>query len=362
MTQALLVTADPLLHEQVQRLAAAAGVPVATAADVPAAHRAWAGAALVLVGADLAPRLAATGPVRRPGVHVLAIGRVPDDLFREALLLGAESVAELPASEGWLVETLTDAADLRDGSAGRATTVGVLGGCGGAGASVFAAALAATVASGREGRQVLLVDADPLGAGADRLLGMEGVAGIRWDAVCSTTGRISGRALRESLPRRDGVSVLSWSTDRGTGLQGFALREVLAAGRRGHDLTVLDLPRHPDPWIDEALSRCDHLVLVAGVSVVAVTAAARLATRLRDLPARPHLVVRGSGGLAAEEVAALLKIPLAAAMADQRGLDEAIDLGAGPLRSRRSALARAARVVADRVCVPDGRTDAGVAA
>ena len=41
-------------------------------------------------------------------------------------------------------------------------------------------------------------------------------------------------------------------------------------------------------------------------------------------------------------------------MPDQRGLDEAIDLGAGPVRSRRGALARAARQVAERVVLADG--------
>jgi hypothetical protein len=50
-------------------------------------------------------------------------------------------------------------------------------------------------------------------------------------------------------------------------------------------------------------------------------------------------------------VGRLLQLPVLATMADQRGLDEAIDLGAGPLRSRRGPLARAARAVADALVV-----------
>jgi hypothetical protein len=42
-------------------------------------------------------------------------------------------------------------------------------------------------------------------------------------------------------------------------------------------------------------------------------------------------------------VAALVGAPVLAMMADQRGLAEALDLGLGPVRSRRGPLAAAAR-------------------
>jgi hypothetical protein len=155
--------------------------------------------------------------------------------------------------------------------------------------------------------------------------------------------------LRDALPHRGGVSVLTWAGDRPAGLQAFAVREVLSAGRRGHDAVVLDLPRHPDRVVDEVLSRCDHLVLVCGVTVPAVTSASRVAARLAGVSTDTHLVVRGSGGVDPSEIARVLHLPLAAAMPDQRGLDEAVDLGAGPIRSRRGALARSARLVAGRV-------------
>ena len=61
-----------------------------------------------------------------------------DDIFSVALALGAESVAELPRSESWLVEVLTDAGDR---APRRGLTVGVVGGSGGAGATTFACAL-----------------------------------------------------------------------------------------------------------------------------------------------------------------------------------------------------------------------------
>ena len=336
----LLVTDDDLLLAELVRLAAAAGVSPEVVRTSDAALRSWGAAPLVLVGADRASEIAGCRPPRRPRVHVVARGPLPGELFRDALDVGAESVVALPASESWLVELLTD---VGDGSAVSGVTVGVLGGAGGVGSSVFAAALAQVCAAEAS---TLIVDADPLGAGIDRVLGLEHVDGVRWDALVQASGRLSARALREALPRRDRLSVLSWPVDRTSGLEPFAVREALSAGRRGFTTVVVDLPRHPDPLVDEVLARCDQLRLVSTLTVPAVTAAARVARRL---PSGRHvgLVLRGgTAGVAPAEVGRLLGLPVIATMGDQRGLDEAISLGVGPARSRRGTLARAARRVA----------------
>ena len=66
-----------------------------------------------------------------------------------------------------------------------------------------------------------------------------------------------------------------------------------------------------------------------------------------------------------EAVSRLLRMPLLATMGDQRGLDEAINLGAGPARSRRRGVsARAARtgvaVAGDVPAGGCGMTESGV--
>jgi secretion/DNA translocation related CpaE-like protein len=346
VTAPLLVSADPLLVADVQRLCAAAGVVPEVVRDPAHAMRLWTGAPVVLVGEDCATALARSSPPRRARVHVLGRSPVGDAMFRDALGVGAETVAGLPASETWLVELLTD---VGDGGAAPGVTIGVIGGSGGAGATVFAATLAQmATAAGR----TLLVDADPIGAGIDRVLGLESSDGIRWDSMLQTTGRLSSRSLREALPRTGQLSVLTWPTDRPASLQAFAMREVLSAGRRGFDAVVVDLPRHRDAVVDETISRCDHVILVSTLTVPGVSSAARVAHRLPDTPPR-HLVTRGSrAGVTPESVSRLLRIPLLAAMSDQRGLDEAINLGAGPARSRRGTLARAARSAAGSLLDP----------
>ncbi|MBW8751832.1 MAG: septum site determining protein [Propionibacteriales bacterium] len=336
----LVVTDDDLLLADLVRLAAAAGVTPDVARECAPALRSWSSAPVVLVGADRAADLARSRPPRRGRVHVVGRGPLADDLFRHALAVGAETVAGLPTSESWLVELLTD---VGDGAGSPGVTVGVVGGAGGVGATVFAAALAQVCATAGG---TLVVDADVLGAGIDRVLGLEEVDGIRWDALMQATGRLSARSLREALPRRDRLSVLTWPVDRTPTLQAFAMREALSAGRRGFATVVVDVPRHPDPVVDEVLTRCDHVLLVTTLTVPAVTAAARVARRLPSGPGT-SLVLRGAAaGVAPREVSRLLGLPVVATMGDQRGLDEAISLGVGPLRSPRGTLARAARQAA----------------
>src|SRR6201999_690922 len=114
----------------------------------------------------------------------------------------------------------------------------------------------------------VVLDADPLGPGVDRVLGLELVDGVRWESLGHTTGRLSARALRASLPRRQGVAALSWSAGSGPrGLPSFAAREALSAARRGHDTVVLDLPRASDALLDDLVARCDHVLVTMRTTV-----------------------------------------------------------------------------------------------
>ena len=216
MTPPLFVTADQSLLDELLRLAAAAGVTPEVAADPGTALRSWSSAPLVIVGDDLATPMARIDPGHRPRVHIMALRPAPDELFRVAVALGAAAVDELPRSESWLVETLTD---LGDTGARRGLLIGVLGGSGGAGATTLACAIGQTAS--RSGDAVV-VDCDPLGPGIDRVLGLEAHDGFRWDALCQTTGRLSARSLREALPRRGPLGVLSWHAGASANLQAFA--------------------------------------------------------------------------------------------------------------------------------------------
>lgn len=186
-----------------------------------------------------------------------------------------------------------------------------------------------------------------MGPGLDRVLGLDEAHGVRWDVLCHTSGRLGARSMREALPRRENLGVLTWPAGSSASLQAFAVREALSAARRGHETVVLDLPRALDPLVEELVARCDLVVLVATATVAGVASATRMAARLAD-HGTLRLAVRGRG-TAPEQVARITGVPLLTAMSDQRGLAEAIDLGFGPVRTPRSPLGRAAREVLARV-------------
>ena len=341
MRAPLIVTRDETLLDELLRLAAAAGTTPDVAADGGGALRGWSAASMVLVGADLADEVARVVPPRRPGVHVVAWGEVADAVFRLAVAIGAENVSELPGAGDWVVETLTDLADDRPV---RGLVVGVLGGSGGAGATTFACALGQVAA--RSGPAVV-VDTDPLGPGLDRVLGVEGEPGVRWGQLCQTTGRLSARSLREALPHAGRLGVLTWADGAAGTLQAFAVREAVSAARRGHDTVVVDLPRSRDALLDEVVARCDRLLIVCVPTVAGVASTARVARGFPDR-SRLRLVVRGSG-VDERDLARVTGVPVIGSMPDQRGLSEAIDLGLGPVRSRRGPLGRTGLAVLGRL-------------
>ena len=205
------------------------------------------------------------------------------------------------------------------------------GGSGGAGATTFACALGQVAAAARAGRVV--VDLDPLGPGLDRVLGSittTASAGTR----CRDHRPARARSLHDAVPRRDGSRRPHVGAGPAGTLQAFAVREALSAAQRGHDLVVVDLPRTVDALFDEVVARCDLLVVVARPTVAGIAATARLRARLTG-PGHAAAGARPRRGSA--EVEQATGLPRCWAMGEQRGLAEAIDLGLGPVRSRRGA-------------------------
>ena len=240
------------------------------------------------------------------------------------------------------MELLTDVTDGHGGAHGRRSrTLGVIPGSGGAGATTFAAAVALISSS----RQLsALVDLDPLGPGLDRVVGLDGSGGVRWDALTSSRGRLGSRSLREALPDKDGLAVLTWDVAAPADLDATMVREVLSATQRGNDLVVVDLPRTLDDVTLEVVTRCDRVLVVVEPTIGGVASAAKVLAGLRPVTERIGLVVRhGSAAIAPDQVGAALDAHVVADVPRQRRLAEHVELGLGPVHGRRSTLARAAR-------------------
>ncbi|MDJ0384465.1 septum site-determining protein Ssd [Streptomyces sp. G-G2] len=389
----LIITEDPLLLDDLLRLCAAAGAephvdhgglvapavpPVAAVSAVSGAGRpaggdgtdggrtadgldrgvedgpkggvGWESAPLVLVGDDAARRL--RGAPRRAGV--LLVGRDLDDprVWQRAVEIGAEEVMRLPDAESRLVDRI---ADVVEGAGRPALTVGVIGGSGGAGASTLACALAVRAAA--LGERTLLVDGDPLGGGMDVLLGGEGAEGLRWPDFAGSRGRVGADALAESLPELHALRVLSWDRGDRVVVPPAAMRSVVAAARRRGGVVVVDLPRRVDEGVAEVLAQLDLVLLVVPGELRAVAAAGRVAAGVRMVARDVRAVVRGRlpGGLDAEAVAELLRVPLAGEVPLEVGLPGRVAEGETPGERGRGALARFCDGFWERALAPSGQ-------
>lgn len=327
----LVLSRDPAVLDDLARLAAGAGVRTEVRDDPPGALGAWSSAPLVLVGDDLLEEMAAVCPPRRTGVVVVC--RSPGrETFRLALEVGAGEVAELPTAEEHLAALLADVEE----SPTRGRVIGVIGGAGGVGASTLACALGQV--AGTVG-PALVLDTDPLGCGLDRVLGLDEVPGVRWDDLASSAGRLGSRALREAVPRRDGLGVLAWSPGPAALPSSSIVRDVLSAARRGHELVVVDLARRAGATSAELMARCDLVLVVTPSSVAGVASTLRVLGSMTD-SSRLRLAVR-PGAVSRAELSATVGVRIGLDVPHQRRLAEAVDLGLGPLRGRRGPLARA---------------------
>jgi len=359
----LLVSDDPGLLAAVRRAAARAGTDVDVARDLTSALSRWPLAPLVLLGEDVADQPV---PVARRDVLLVAgrrAGPVVDALARET----GWAVVPLPEEEAWLADRLSAVGI----GARRGQCVGVVGGRGGAGASTLAAALAVTaaaalpaVAGAAAGARstaaaeaarwrALLVDLDPIGGGADLLLGLEDAPGLRWADLATVSGPLSGSALAGTLPSRGGVSVLSWDA-RGAEVGATAMGSVLDAVRRTYAVTVLDLPRQVAGATAHAVADCDTVLLVVPAETRAVAAAGRVAAALAPVATDVRLVVRGPSPsrLTGPDVARLLGLPLAGWLRPDPRLVSQVERGRVPGGSGRGELTTLCRRLVDELVDP----------
>lgn len=335
----LRMVGDPALAGSADRIAAAVGARPVAAEDPT--RRAWLGAAAVVLDEENARRCVRAGLPRRDGVMVVSSGEPPPTTWAAAVAVGARHLCSLPAQEAELVRHLAEAADSTNAGGRCGRVLAVAGGRGGVGASVFSAAVASCA------EDALLVDLDPCGGGIDLLLGAESVPGVRWPELSVHGGRLAWPAVRDALPRRAGISILS-GTRVPHDIEPAAVNAVVEAARRGGPTVVCDIPRQITPAGAGVLQVADLVIVVSSCDVRGIAATAATMTMVRALNTAVGLVVRGPspGGLRARDVADATAAPVLAAMRPEPMLNQRLEHGGLRLR-RGSPLARAARAVLD---------------
>lgn len=320
--------ADENLLDDLLKLAAAAGCDLERVPDVAAARLRWQTAPLVLLDATGVAECERESFPRRDAVVVVVPDPEPQELWKQAMEVGAERLITLPGAEPWLVSALADAAEGPPGNAGK--VLAVLGARGGAGASVFAVSVSLTAL--RTGDNTLLIDCDPRGGGLDVVLGAETEEGLRWPDMQLSAGRVAASSLHMALPtRRKGnarLTLLSGAR-KGEGPAPDAVAAVIEAGRRTGEVVVCDVPRQLDTAAWAAVDRADLAVIVTPAEVRACITAKQLADELQARGAEPQLVVRGPspGGLKMTEIAAAVGIPVLTTMRPEPQLAQSLERG-----------------------------------
>ncbi|HYJ74531.1 MAG TPA: septum site-determining protein Ssd [Kineosporiaceae bacterium] len=291
------------------------------------------------------PLEGAAEPVVAPGgvgLVLVCAGEPGPEVWRDAVRLGAETVAVLPEAEPWLAARVAHAVRRAD----RAPVLAVVGGCGGAGATTLAAALALTAA--RRDLAVTLLDLDPLGGGVDLLFGAEAAPGLRWQDLRNAPGRLAAGAVRSTAPSACDVSLLTWDRSDEPRVAPAAVRAALESAVDDADLVVADLPRRLDDAARTVLADARAVLVVVRADVRAAAAAVRVVAQLERFTGDLAVVVRGPAptGLPAETVADTLGLPLAGDLRPEPGLAAALDRGdVPPVRARGPLAALSARLL-----------------
>ncbi|MFV1469452.1 septum site-determining protein Ssd [Mycolicibacterium elephantis] len=337
---------DSALRGDVDRVCAAVGLQAVHAAE-PSSRKVWACAAAVLLDVQAAHRCARRALPRRN--RVVLVGRrepVAAD-WEAAIAVGAQRVVTLPEQDAELMAELADAADAVRDDAPRGAVLAVIAGRGGAGASVFATALARTASQSTKAAEALLVDVDPWSGGIDLVLGSEADPGLRWPDLLLQGGRLTYAALRDALPHRDGVTVLSCARTGGD-IDPTPLAAVLEAGSRGGVTVVCDVPRRSTAAAETTLAAADLVAVVVPADVRSCAAAAAVARWVTTVNPNAGAVVRGPapGGLRPRQVAEIVELPLLAAMRPQPAVARILERDGLRLRRQSPLAVAAGRVLA----------------
>lgn len=341
MADVLFICAEPALIDHVLALTSASQLTVEVAVAPERITGEWLRSVVVVVGRDQLASVVSAHLPQRP--HVVVLGD-PDSVDWElAFTLGADAVITAPGEPGWLAERVRRAG--QESPSGR--VVGVVGCRGGAGASVFAAALA--LAGVRRGLTPYLLDLDPLGCGLGVILGVDDVRGLTWDQVSAGVGRIPALSLQTTVAVVEGVGLLGWEEGGANELCAGVAGAVVDTSRLCTPVTVIDLGRAVSQSQQEAIARCDRVLMIVPADVRSVRSARRMT--LRHGLSMCELVVRGPnpGGLVAQDIGQAVGLPVVAAVGADRHLDRRLEQGEPPGARARSPLGRAGDGLLDEV-------------
>ncbi|HZE41786.1 MAG TPA: septum site-determining protein Ssd [Stackebrandtia sp.] len=346
----LFITAEPRTETDLLTLASAAGTGAWIAPDTARARRYWAAASAIVIGADLVRDCAeARLPHRRDVVLLTGDHLAYDEAWPLALSLGADQVASLPQAAAWLTGRLAPASP----PGTTAAVLAITGARGGVGASVLAASVALNAAA--RGLATTLIDTDAHGGGLDLVLGWEGLEGLRWPDISATDGPFDPERLRERLPSKGRLGLLSFHRQRDASPPHDLFATVIEAACRSCDLVVVDVPRYGESRLLDELAGADLVALVVPAEVRGIAAARRVVAETAVPHQRLRAVARvpSPGGLEPDHIAASLGVGVLAELRTDPRLGPTVESGKLGTRALRGPMSATSQSLINAVTTPD---------
>lgn len=254
----------------------------------------------------------------------------------------ASAVVVLPEAAEWLAEMLSRA-DQDAGAIELGRVIGVVGACGGVGASTFACWLAQEFADG--GSMTAVVDADPVAAGLDLVLGTESEDGLRWPELHQFSGAVAADQLWAAMPSTGKLRYLSWDR-QGTHASQVPVGTVVHALRSAASHLVVDLNADR---LEEQAQWCSTVLVLTPRTVRGVLAATLAAQRCGETPVMTVLTGLNVADVDAAIVESATGVGCAGSLSFDSRLPQELDNGAVLQRGKRSKHAKAVRGIVQRV-------------
>lgn len=326
-----LLSADPQLIESVEAVCVSCRVELTVTDSLADAED----AETLLVDATSAVE-------RVPNGAIIVALSSQQGAWELAARSAASAVVVLPDAAEWLAEMLSRS-DQDGGAVQLGRVIGVVGATGGVGASTFACWLAQELADG--GSTTAVVDADPVAAGLDLVLGTESEDGLRWPELHQFSGAVAADQLWAAMPSTGKLRYLSWDR-QGTHASHVPVGTVIHALRSAASDLVVDLNADR---LEEQAQWCSTVLVLTPRTVRGVLAATLAVRRCGEIPVMTVLTGLNVADVDAAVVESATGVGCAGSLRFDPRLPQELDNGAVLQRGKRAKHTKAVRAIAQQV-------------
>lgn len=332
MTNALLISTDPYVISEMQKIAGVTGAHLeVTHEPEPQQFR---NATHIFVDAQSQQPISSSDPI-----WVVVPGPAGPEAWKRATQIRAEQIVSLPEDRAMITQALAIAKPRQ------ATVTSIVGLGNGVGASTLACHVAASLS--REQDDVVLVDTHLSAGGIEILLGREQEPGLDWAGAIEMLQNAQ-RTIANQLPRWNELTYVASpiSMAKEFGQSHYELLDMVM-----HDFRHVVIDIDSSGNFDEVISHSDNVCLLVPNTLRSIAIAKNHIAQLEMTNCNVGLVVRDIPGSAIAPllVAQSLDISLWSALPTDARVVELMEQGLGPIPIRSGSFNRSVTSITARL-------------